>query len=325
MTSSGNDAPSGAEIEATSGHLPVMPREVIEGLNLHTGARVVDGTFGGGGHARLIAERIRPGGTLIAIDRDAEAGVRFDSLLAEYPGAGSFFQGSYVDMAAFVGQVGFESVDAILLDLGLSSLQLADPERGFSFQHDGPLDMRFDRQRGQPASDLVNTLEAEDLADIFYQYGEERQSRRVARAIVRARELQPIQTTGELAALVEKALGGRRGARIHPATRVFQALRIAVNAELDELERGLRVGIDLLSPGGRMAVIAFHSLEDRIVKRFFAAEARGCVCPPEVPVCVCGRQPTVRLIGRAVKPGPNEVAVNPRARSAVLRIVERAA
>lgn len=301
-------------------HLPVMPAEVIAGLHLEPGATVVDGTFGGGGHAALIAGHIRPGGRLIAIDRDAEASPRFDELL---PDIGSFFHGSYADMTAFALNLHVQKVDAILLDLGFSSLQMSDSERGFSFQNDGPLDMRFDRASGRPASRLIAELEADELADIFYHYGEERESRRVARAIVRARETAPIETTGQLADIVAKALGGRRGARIHPATRVFQALRIAVNAELDELERGLNAGVGLLAPGGRFVVISFHSLEDRIVKRFFAAEAKGCICPPELPVCVCGRLPRLRLIGRAVKPSPSEVAANPRSRSAILRVAER--
>ncbi len=323
MTSIDRDPQANAHTETSRGHLPVMPGEVIDGLNLRPGAVIVDGTFGGGGHSRLIAERIQPGGTLIAIDRDVDAGARFESLAAAYPELGAFFHGSYAGMAGFAAELGLEQVDGILLDLGFSSLQMDDPQRGFSFQAEGPLDMRFDRTSGQPASVLVNEAEESDLADIFFQYGEERQSRRIARAIVRVRQSEPIETTHQLANIVEKALGGRRGARVHPATRVFQALRIAVNAELNELEQGLRAGIELLSPGGRFAVISFHSLEDRIVKRFFAAEARGCVCPPELPVCICGREPRLRLIGRAIKPSLSEVSVNPRARSAVLRVAER--
>ena len=228
-------------------------------------------------------------------------------------------------MTGFATSLNLERVDGILLDLGFSSLQMDDPARGFSFQLDGPLDMRFDRDGSRSASSLVNEAEESDLADIFYQYGEERQSRRIARAIVRVRQNTPIETTHQLANIVEKSLGGRRGARVHPATRVFQALRIAVNTELDELALGLRAGVELLGPGGRFVVISFHSLEDRIVKRFFAAEARGCVCPPQVPICVCGREPRLRLIGRAVKPSPSEVAANPRSRSAVLRVAERLA
>lgn len=325
MTSIDRDAQANANGDDLGGHLPVMPGEAIAGLNLQPGATIVDGTFGGGGHSRLIAEGIQPDGTLIAIDRDADAAARFEALAAQYPALDTFFQGSYADMKGFAASLDIERVDGILLDLGFSSLQMDDPERGFSFQSDGPLDMRFDRGSGRPASALVNELEEGDLADIFYQYGEERQSRRIARAIVRVRQDTPIETTHQLANIVERTLGGRRGARVHPATRVFQALRIAVNTELDELERGLRAGLELLRPEGRFVVIAFHSLEDRMVKRFFAAEARGCVCPPEVPVCVCGREPRLRLIGRAVKPSPSEVAANPRARSAVLRVAERLA
>lgn len=323
MTYSDRDKLHDSELNSSAGHLPVMLDEVLSGLNLEPGKVVVDGTFGGGGHARHIARQIMPDGKLLAIDRDAEAGSRFDELAQETGVDGTFFQGSYAGMAGYAAQIGLEGVDAILLDLGLSSLQLADAERGFSFQAEGPLDMRFDRSRGMPASDMVNSMEPEDLARILFEYGEERDSRRIARAIVRSREEQPIETTAQLAQVVEKAVGGRRGARLHPATRVFQALRIAVNSELDELEHGLRAGVDLLGPGGRFVVISFHSLEDRIVKRFFAAEAKGCVCPPELPVCVCGKTPTIRRVGRAVKPSATEVSVNPRSRSAITRIVER--
>lgn len=304
---------------AASVHLPVMADEVLHGLQLSPGMTVVDGTFGGGGHARMIAERIAPDGRLLAIDRDAGAGIRF----MESAIPGHFFHGSYADMKRFASLVVVSAVDAILLDLGFSSLQMDDPERGFSFQASGPLDMRFDQSTGQTAADLVNTLDPDQLADIFYRYADERNSRRIARAIAREREQEPITTTDRLASIVETALGGRRGARTHPATRVFQALRIAVNGELQELERGLRAGLDLLKPGGRFVVISFHSIEDRIVKEFFATEQRGCICPPEIPVCVCGRKPTLRIIGRAVKPSPSEVATNPRARSAIVRIAER--
>lgn len=323
MTPSDRDQLHASGVTSSAGHLPVMPDEVLAGLNLSAGMTVVDGTFGGGGHSRLISAGIMPGGTLIAIDRDAAAAARFAALQSSTGVAGRFFHGSYANMARFAASLEAVAVDGILLDLGFSSLQMDDAERGFSFQADGPLDMRFDRSSGQTAADMVNTLDPDDLADIFYTYAEERASRRIARAIVRAREEQPIETTGQLAGIVEKALGGRRGAKIHPATRVFQALRIAVNTELDELERGLRAGVDLLAPGGRFVVISFHSIEDRIVKRFFAAEAKGCICPPEVPVCVCGQQPRVKLVGRATRPSPSEISGNPRARSAVLRVVER--
>lgn len=296
-----------------------MASEVLAGLRLAPGMTVVDGTFGGGGHARMIGQEIGPNGVLLAIDRDREAEARFEAL--NLPGA--FFHGSYADARRFAAIAGHDSVDAILLDLGLSSFQLTDAGRGFSFQSDGPLDMRFDQSAGEPAAELVNSLDPEDLANILYTFGEERDSRRIARAIVRERETSRIETTSQLASIIERAVGGRRGARTHPATRSFQALRIAVNGELDELERGLRAAIDLLRPGGRLAVISFHSIEDRIVKQFFASEAKGCICPPELPVCVCGRTPTIKLIGRASKPSPSGVAANPRSRSAVLRVVER--
>lgn len=323
MNPSDRDQLHASDVTPSAGHLPVMPDEVIEGLHLSPGMTVIDGTFGGGGHAQLIADQIGPAGTLLAIDRDVDAAERFNALVESGTVSGHYFHGSYAQMADFAASVGIESVDGILLDLGFSSLQMDDPERGFSFQADGPLDMRFDRTRGQTAADMINTFDPDDLANIFYNYAEERDSRRIGRAIARARDEAPIETTGQLAAIVSNAVGGRRGAKIHPATRVFQALRIAVNGELDELEHGLRAGVDLLVPGGRFVVISFHSIEDRIVKRFFAAEAKGCICPPEVPVCVCGQSPRVRLVGRAVKPSPNEVAANPRSRSAVLRTVER--
>jgi 16S rRNA (cytosine1402-N4)-methyltransferase len=214
-------------------------------------------------------------------------------------------------------------VDGILLDLGVSSMQIDDPGRGFSFLRDGPLDMRFDPTRGLSAAELVASADEAQLTRILFDYGEEREARRIARAIVRERARRPIATTRQLAELVAAVVGGRRDTRIHPATRTFQALRIAVNDELDEVRRGVEAGLELLAPGGRFVVIAFHSLEDRIVKQSFAAAARGCICPRDVPVCVCGRSPTVRLVGRAIRPGAAEVARNPRARSAVMRVVER--
>jgi 16S rRNA (cytosine1402-N4)-methyltransferase len=210
-----------------------------------------------------------------------------------------------------------------LLDLGLSSLQLDDPDRGFSFRGDGPLDMRFDRSTGQSAAELLAATPEQELARILRNYGEERNAHRIARAIVRARDRVPVSTTGQLADLVEEAVGGRRGERLHPATRTFQALRIAVNDELGEVERGIAVGINELLPGGRFVVIAFHSLEDRIVKQAFADAARGCICPRDVPVCVCGRNARVRLVGRAIRASDAEVAANPRSRSAIMRTVER--
>jgi 16S rRNA (cytosine1402-N4)-methyltransferase len=222
-------------------------------------------------------------------------------------------------MAAVAPPLGFDAVDGILLDLGLSSRQLADAERGFSFLKEGPLDMRFDPRQGQPAAELINNASEEELTDIFRRYGEEPQSRRIARLIVAHR---PLETTTELAGLIERALGRRRGR--HPATQTFQALRIAVNDELGEVERGLRAAVGLLRPGGRLAVISFHSLEDRLVKQFFREAGRACVCPPEQPVCTCGARPALaRVTRKAVKASAEEIDANPRSRSARLRVAEK--
>ncbi|MFW6074545.1 MAG: 16S rRNA (cytosine(1402)-N(4))-methyltransferase RsmH [Chloroflexota bacterium] len=304
-------------------HDPVLLEQAIEGLALEPGEVVVDGTFGAGGHSRRIVEEIAPDGVLIAVDRDPAVAEIAAQLAAGSPVTVHVVTDSYANIAANLRELGFEAVDGILLDLGLSSIQLDDPNRGFSFTHDGPLDMRFDPTRGRSAADLVSGLDREELANLIYKYGEERQSRRIASAIVRAREREPIRTTGQLAAIVEAAVGGRRGARIHPATRTFQALRIAVNDELGELERGLTAGIEILRPGGRFVVIAFHSLEDRIVKQTFQREIRGCICPPEIPVCRCGRVPRLRAIGKPVRASDSEIERNPRSRSAIMRVVER--
>jgi 16S rRNA (cytosine1402-N4)-methyltransferase len=212
----------------------------------------------------------------------------------------------------------------VLLDLGLSSFQLDTPDRGFAFRFDGPLDMRFDPTRGVPASELINSLPEAELADLIWRYGEEPGSRRIARAIVRERSNAPIESTAQLATIVERALGGRRGRDTHPATRTFQALRIATNDEMNALEKALAGAVDVLAPGGRLAVIAFHSLEDRLVKRFIERESATCVCPPEIPVCICNHQPRLqRVTRRAIRPGAGEAAANPRARSAVLRAAEK--
>lgn len=304
-------------------HVPVLADEALEALQIEPEGVYVDGTFGGGGHAALILAKLGPEGHLLAFDRDEAVAARAAQLADEHQAQLEFVHASYATIQDALKERGIDGVNGILLDLGLSSLQLADPERGFSFSQPGPLDMRFDMSRGAPASYLVNTLEQGDLADLIYQYGEERRSRQIARAIVREREREPIETTERLAAIVERAVGGRRGSRTHPATRTFQALRIATNDELGELERGLRAGLDSLLPGGRFVVISFHSLEDRIVKRFFADEARGCICPPEALVCTCGREPKIWLVGRAIKPSATEIQRNPRARSAIMRVVER--
>jgi 16S rRNA (cytosine1402-N4)-methyltransferase len=237
-------------------------------------------------------------------------------------------QANFRDLASVAPEAGFGAVDGCLFDLGLSSFQLADTGRGFGFRAGGPLDMRFDTARGIPAAELLATLDAGELAALFRRYGEEPRAGRIARAIVDARSTAPVATAEELAALIEHVVppNPRQPRRTHPATRVFQALRIAVNEELESLEAGLAAAMDLLRPGGRLVVLSYHSLEDRIVKRFFAAERRGCVCPPEVPVCVCGRSPRLRLVTRrSITPSAEEVERNPRSRSARLRAAERLA
>lgn len=309
--------------DVTASHISVLADEVVDALAVRPGGVYVDGTFGAGGHARRLAERVGPDGHVVCIDRDPSVERHFALLAADYPAVVTFANDSYANMAAVVRRLGFDVVDGLLLDLGLSSMQLGEAERGFSFQADGPLDMRFDPTRGVPAADLIAGATDTELARILFEYGEEPQARRIARAIVAERDRRPICTTTDLATLVERTIGRRPGARIHPATRTFQALRIAVNDELGEVERGVQAGIDLLRPGGRMAVISFHSLEDRIVKRAFADAVRGCICPRDVPVCVCGRVPLVRHVGKPIRPGEAEVARNPRARSAMLRVVER--
>jgi len=286
----------------------------------------LDGTFGGGGHTRALLEASAPHGIVLALDADPAA-IDRAGVLQQNPAIAQRLipvHANFADLASVARKRGVAPLDGILLDLGLSSFQLDQPERGFAFRHQGPLDMRFDPDQGAPASDLVNTLPERELADLIWRYGEEAGSRRIARAVVRERERAPIETTTRLAEIVAGALGGRRGRDIHPATRTFQALRIATNEELTALEAALAGALDVLAPGGRLAVIAFHSLEDRIVKRFIERESTACICPPEVPVCVCGHRPMLQKITRrAVRPDAAEMDANPRARSAVLRVAER--
>ncbi len=275
--------------------------------------------MGGGGHARGILVASTPDGELLGIDADPLAVALAGERLAEFGGRVTLVQGNFADLEEIALEHGFSPVDGILLDLGLSSLQLEAAGRGFSFQLDGPLDMRFDPSRTTTAADLVNDLSVEELASILSRYGEEPQARRIARAIVAER---PINTTGELAALVKRTVGRRR--RIHPATRTFQALRIAVNEELECLAKALPQALGLLMPGGRLVVISFHSLEDRLVKKFFRRESRDCICPPEAPVCTCGHRATLGIVTRKpIRPSAEEVAANPRSRSAKLRIAFR--
>ena len=305
---------------AATEHIPVLAQQVLSALDPIPGGEYVDLTVGAAGHARSLLERSAPGGRLLAIDADAEAVGYARSALAEFGERAIIRQGFFDELTALAAENGFVAVQGILADLGLSSRQLADAGRGFSFQGEGPLDMRLD-PRGQTttAADLVNELPESELASIIYRYGEERRSRPIARAIVRAR---PVQTTTQLADLVARTVG--QHGRIHPATRVFMALRIAVNDELGALERMLPQAVRLLAPGGRLAVIAFHSLEDRLVKEFFRQEASGCICPPDVPICRCDHRPSLRLVTRrAIQPSAEECARNPRSRSARLRVAEK--
>ncbi len=311
------------------GHVPVLAEEVLEMLAPSAGSLQIDATLGGGGHTERILEATDPDGRLLGLDADGAAVARVDGRLRSRFGDRLVLrQANFRELATVAPAAGFGAVDGCLFDLGLSSYQLADTDRGFGFRAGGPLDMRFDTSRGVPAAELLATLDADQLTALFRRYGEEPKAPRIARAIVAARSSSPIATAGELAVLIERVLppNPRQPRRTHPATRTFQALRIAVNEELDALEAGLSAAVDLLRPGGRLVVLSYHSLEDRIVKRFFASERRGCVCPPELPVCVCGHNPRLRLVSRpSVTPSDAEIAANPRARSARLRAVERLA
>ncbi len=308
------------------GHRPVLLAEAVAALAPRPGGRYLDGTFGGGGHTRAILDASDPDGTVLALDADPDAIARARAL-AEEPGIGARLvpvHANFARLAEVAVETGLAPLDGVLLDLGLSSFQLDQAERGFAFRFAGPLDMRFDPSRGRPAADLVNELPARELADLLFRYGEEPRARRIAAAIAREREQALIETTVRLAEVVARAVGGRRGSDIHPATRTFQALRIATNEELHALERALEGAVSVLAPSGRLVVIAFHSLEDRIVKRFMQRESAACVCPLEAPVCTCGHTPRLaRVIGRAVRATPAEIAANPRSRSAVLRVAER--
>ncbi|TME83987.1 MAG: 16S rRNA (cytosine(1402)-N(4))-methyltransferase RsmH [Chloroflexi bacterium] len=309
------------------GHLPVLAEEVISMLTPAPGSLQIDATVGGGGHTERILEATTPDGRLLGLDADGAAITRVRLRLERFGDRVVLREANFRELGRVAPEEGFTRVDGVLFDLGLSSFQLADAERGFSFRSTGPLDMRFDTSRGVPASELLATLDAAELTALFRRFGEEPFAPRIARAIVAARREAPIETAQQLAELIEGVAPARpRGRRrIHPATRVFQALRIAVNEELDALQAGLAATVDLLQPGGRLVVLSYHSLEDRIVKRFIATERKGCTCPPELPVCVCGRNPRLRPIGKPITPTPAELAANPRSRSARLRAAERLA
>jgi 16S rRNA (cytosine1402-N4)-methyltransferase len=306
-------------------HVPVLADEVRELLAVQPGDTFVDATFGAGGHARLLADDLKGSGKLIAIDRDPTVKPYLDRLRAQAGVDVRFLRG---DFAVVLTQLAANDVgaDAILLDLGVSSMQIDRVERGFSYATDAPLDMRMDPTSEPSAREIVNTWDEAELTRIFRSYGEERYARQIARAVVRRRAEQPFERTGELVDTIKAAIPTpARFGDGHPAKRVFQALRIAVNDELGELEAALPAAVAMLRPGGRIAVISFHSLEDRIVKRYFAAGAKGCTCPPELPICVCGREPELRLLTRKpIRPSSVEVAANPRAGSARLRAAVKA-
>jgi 16S rRNA (cytosine1402-N4)-methyltransferase len=301
-------------------HVPVLAEEVRSLLAVRPGQTVVDATFGAGGHASILAAELAGRGRLIAIDRDPSARPYFERLRRRVQVQTRFLRG---DFGVVLRQLADNDVgaDAILLDLGVSSMQIDRPERGFSYATDAPLDMRMDPSAETSARDVVNGATEQELEQIFRRYGEERHARQIARAIVRRRSQRPFERTGELVETIKGAIPApARFGDGHPAKRVFQALRIAVNDELGELERALPAALRILRPGGRLAVISFHSLEDRIVKRFIRDQERGCTCPPDFPICVCGREPTLRPLQRkAIRPSAEEVAANPRAASARLR------
>jgi 16S rRNA (cytosine1402-N4)-methyltransferase len=305
-------------------HIPVMPKEVLDFLQCKPGGTYVDATIGLGGHAEAILERIQPGGQLIGIDRDKESLERTQQRLKPFGPSVRLLHDNYKNLPLILNNLAGTPVDGILIDLGVSSYQLLSPERGFSFQSDEMLDMRMDRTQQWTAADLVNKLPEGELADVIYRYGEERLSRRIAAAIVQERRKAPITRCAQLAAIISRAFKVRGHQTIHPATRTFQALRIAVNEELEGLEEFITEGFGFLKSGGRMVVIAFHSLEDRIVKRSFRRLAGQCVCEAPPELCTCPRQHVANLLTpRPMVPGPEELAANPRARSARLRSAER--
>jgi 16S rRNA (cytosine1402-N4)-methyltransferase len=305
-------------------HVPVLVDEVRELLAVRPGQTIVDATFGAGGHARLLAADLHGKGRVIAVDRDATVRPYFERFEREAGVQARLLRGDFGVVLTQLADNGVET-DAVLLDLGVSSMQIDRPERGFSYAVDAPLDMRMDPSSELTAREVVNEWDERELATIFRRYGEERFARQIAQGVVRRRTERPFERTADLVEVIKSALPApRRFGDGHPAKRVFQALRIAVNDELGALERALPAAVAMLRPGGRIAVISFHSLEDRIVKRFFVAQARGCVCPPDFPVCVCGREPQLRVVTRkAVRPSPQEIAGNPRSASARLRVAQK--
>jgi len=306
-------------------HLPVLAAEVVEQLTPRPGGIYLDGTLGGGGHSELILEKIGPDGLLIGIDRDQSALTAAAERLSRFGKCFRPVHGTFGELAELLDKEGITALDGLLLDLGVSSHQLDTCERGFSFRLEGPLDMRMDRSCGESAADLLQVMPAQELEQIIKEFGEERWAKKIALKIVQRRQETPIITTLQLAELVASTIPRRfHEDRIHPATRTFQALRIAVNSELDQVKRGIAAGMLLLKPGGRIVVISFHSLEDRIVKHLFREAATGCTCPPRMPHCVCNRKPRLRILtSRPITAGPEEINNNPRARSAKLRAAEK--
>jgi 16S rRNA (cytosine1402-N4)-methyltransferase len=308
-------------------HLPVLYHEIIHALLPRRGGFYIDGTVGAGGHAYGILEASSPDGRLLGLDVDPQALAISRQRLLSFDPRLLLLQASYVTLQEQVAKLGWSGVDGVLLDLGVSSMQFDTPERGFSFQSDAPLDMRFDPGNPIQASDLVNNLPEQELSDLLFRYGEEPQARRIAQSIVQAR---PLYTTRQLAEVILRATSSNRrkdkhgNKLIHPATRTFQALRIAVNHELEAIEAVLPQAVAVLNPGGRLAVISFHSLEDRLVKQFFRRESQDCLCPPRQPVCTCGHKAIIKEINRhPIQPQPNEIEQNPRSRSARLRVAEK--
>jgi 16S rRNA (cytosine1402-N4)-methyltransferase len=307
-----------------SDHVPVLSDEIVATLDPRPGETVVDATFGAGGHAALLTARLRGEGKLIAIDRDPTVAPYFERVRRGSAVKSRLLHGEFSATLQQLADNGVQA-DVILLDLGVSSMQLDRPERGFSYAVDAPLDMRMDPSASYSARELVNEANEKELADIFKRYGEERYARPIARAIARRRTSQPYERTGDLVETIKSSIPApARFGEGHPAKRVFQALRIEVNDELGAIERALPAALEMLRPGGRLGVISFHSLEDRIVKRFLRAQEHGCTCPPDFPVCVCGSEPTLRATPRrAIRPSAAEIARNPRAQSARLRVATK--
>ena len=311
-------------LEMTATHVPVLLDELVRVLDPQPGETAVDCTFGAGGHARAVAERLGPSGTLIAIDRDPAAEEKFAAFAAEAPCATRFILASFAEGLELLAREG-EQVDFVYADLGMSSIQLDTLERGFSYVYDAPLDMRMDPSQELTARDVVNEWDERGLVNTIKELGEERYARQIARAIVRRRRKKPLESTQELVDVVTNAVPvpARFGGG-HPAKRTFQAVRIVVNDELGQLDRAMPLAWDILRPNGRFAGITFHSLEDRRVKRFLADRSRGCTCPPDLPVCVCGHEPEAELLTRGgIVPSPEEIAANPRSKSARLRAARK--